>query len=91
MSVCVVLCEDDGGVCVCVLWDLELQFLILFIHITGWLIGIFRTKSSRSHRPKQGRILLPPQSGQRGAGLESECNDDAGNKPVTLQHLKETH
>lgn len=51
-------------VCVRVSWDLELQFLLLLIHVTAGTIWAFRTEPSRSHLPKQaGILLLPPQSG----------------------------
>lgn len=58
-------------VCVCVSWDLELQFLVFLVHVTGWTIFVFRTEPSRSHLPKQtGTLLLPPQS-ERGIETES--------------------
>lgn len=50
---------------VCVSWDLELQFFILLVYVTGRAILVFSTKTSRSHLPKQTRILLlPPKSGK---------------------------
>lgn len=73
--------------CACVSWNLQLQFFILFINITGWLIGIIRTKSSRSHLPKQARtLLLSPQSGHRTTVMNpNQSNNDAGYNTDTNQ------
>ncbi len=58
LYVCVFVC-----VCVCVSWDLELQFLLLLVHVAGRPIWVFRTEPSWSHLPKQTRTLkFPPQS-----------------------------
>lgn len=47
-------------------WDLELQFLVLLVHVAAGTVGVLRTKASRSHLPeKTGTLLLPPQSDRK--------------------------
>lgn len=50
-------------VCVHVSWYLELQILLLLVHVAGRNVRVFWAEPSRSHLPKEtGTLLLPPQS-----------------------------
>lgn len=70
-------------VCVCVSWDLELQFLVFLVHVTGWTIFVFRTEPSRSHLPKQTGTLLLPRQSERGIETESAGSQ----KNTTVLHI----